>query len=160
MFSHLPHKQEPGSGIRLPGFLTLPVTRSATSELLHLFNLFQPNFLPSSTSVSPSIIGDGDYRAFNRHEFEKTLGDSEGQGSLMCCSPWGHKELDITQQLNSKQQNELLIKGSDNHVFYIGYSTNSIQQMPLFISIVLHTLIPSLAIYPQEYSISNVTSNF
>ena len=26
------------------------------------------------------------------HEFEQTLGDSEGQGSLACCSPWGHKE--------------------------------------------------------------------
>jgi len=28
----------------------------------------------------------------NGHEFEQTLGDSEGQGSLACCSPWGHKE--------------------------------------------------------------------
>ena len=27
-------------------------------------------------------------------ESEKTLGDGEGQGSLVCCSPWGHKELD------------------------------------------------------------------
>ena len=26
------------------------------------------------------------------HEFEQTQGDSEGQESLMCCSPWGHKE--------------------------------------------------------------------
>ena len=24
-------------------------------------------------------------------EFEQTLGDSEGQGSLACCSPWGHR---------------------------------------------------------------------
>ena len=30
-------------------------------------------------------------------EFEQTLGDSEGQGSLVCCSPWGHKELDTTE---------------------------------------------------------------
>ena len=30
------------------------------------------------------------------HEFEQTMGDSEGQGSLACCSPWGHKELDTT----------------------------------------------------------------
>ena len=29
------------------------------------------------------------------HEFEQTMGDSEGQGSPVCCSPWGHKELDI-----------------------------------------------------------------
>ena len=30
----------------------------------------------------------------NAHEFEETLGVSEGQGSLASCSPWGHKELD------------------------------------------------------------------
>ena len=30
------------------------------------------------------------------HEFEQTSGDTEGQGSLMCCSSWGHKELDRT----------------------------------------------------------------
>ena len=32
----------------------------------------------------------------NEHEFEQTLGDSEGQGSLVCCSPVGHKESDTT----------------------------------------------------------------
>ena len=30
------------------------------------------------------------------HEFEQTPGDSEGQGSLACCSLWGHKESDMT----------------------------------------------------------------
>ena len=35
------------------------------------------------------------------HEFEQTCGDSKGQGSVMCCSSWGHKELDTTQQLNN-----------------------------------------------------------
>ena len=30
----------------------------------------------------------------NEHEFEQILEDSEGQGSLVCCSPWGHKEPD------------------------------------------------------------------
>ena len=34
-------------------------------------------------------------KTHHEHEFEQTLGDS-GQGSLMCCSPWGHKELDMT----------------------------------------------------------------
>ena len=28
---------------------------------------------------------------FSGHEFEQTLGDSEGQGSLVCCSPWGRR---------------------------------------------------------------------
>ena len=32
---------------------------------------------------------------------EQTLGDGEGQGSLACCSPWGHKELDTTEQLKT-----------------------------------------------------------
>ena len=39
---------------------------------------------------------------FNGHEFEQTLGDSEGQGSLVSCSPCGCKELDTTEQLNNK----------------------------------------------------------
>ena len=38
------------------------------------------------------------YHWFNGHEFKQTLGDSEGQGSLACCSPWGHKEFDMTEQ--------------------------------------------------------------
>ena len=33
---------------------------------------------------------------FTGHEFEQALGESEGQGSLACCSPWGHKESDMT----------------------------------------------------------------
>ena len=34
------------------------------------------------------------------HEFEQALGVSDGQGGLECCSPWGCKELDMTEQLN------------------------------------------------------------
>ena len=34
-------------------------------------------------------------------EFEQTPGDGEGQGSLACCSPWGHKEFDMPEQLNN-----------------------------------------------------------
>ena len=37
----------------------------------------------------------------NGHEFEQALGNGEGQGSLACCSPWGLKELDMTEQLNN-----------------------------------------------------------
>ena len=36
----------------------------------------------------------------NGHEFEWTLGVGDGQGGLACCSPWGRKELDTTEQLN------------------------------------------------------------
>ena len=33
----------------------------------------------------------GWHHQFNEHEFEKNLGDSKGQGSLVCCSPWGYR---------------------------------------------------------------------
>ena len=42
----------------------------------------------------------GWHHQINGHEFEQALGDGEGQGSLACCSPWGHKELDTTEWLN------------------------------------------------------------
>ena len=38
----------------------------------------------------------GWHHQLNEHQFTQTLGDSEGQGSLACCSPWGHKESDTT----------------------------------------------------------------
>ena len=38
----------------------------------------------------------GWYHQLNGHEFEQTSGDSEGQGSLAYCSPWGCKESDTT----------------------------------------------------------------
>ena len=36
----------------------------------------------------------------NGHEFEQVLGAGDEQGSLACCSPWGHKESDTTEWLN------------------------------------------------------------
>ena len=38
----------------------------------------------------------GWHHLLNGHEFEQALGDGEGQGSLVCCSPRGHKELNTT----------------------------------------------------------------
>ena len=43
----------------------------------------------------------GWHHRLNGHEFEQAPGDGEGQGSLVCCSPWGHKELDTTKKLNN-----------------------------------------------------------
>ena len=40
----------------------------------------------------------GWHHRLNEHEFAQTLGDSERQGSLECCSPWGCKESDMTDQ--------------------------------------------------------------
>ena len=44
----------------------------------------------------------GWHHRLNAYEFEQALGDEEGQGSLTCCSPWGRKESDTTEGLNSK----------------------------------------------------------
>ena len=55
----------------------------------------------------------------NGHEFEQTLGDGEGQGSLLFCSPWSCKELDVTEQqqqltpytkINSKRVKDLNVR--------------------------------------------------
>ena len=43
----------------------------------------------------------GWHHQLSRHEFEQAPGDGEGQVSLVCCSPWGHKELDTSEQLNN-----------------------------------------------------------
>ena len=40
----------------------------------------------------------------NGHEFEQSLGDSEEQGILMCCSPWGHR---VGHDLATEQQQQL-----------------------------------------------------
>ena len=46
------------------------------------------------------------HHRFNGHEFEQTPGDSEGQGSLVCCSPWSCKESDIVTQ----QEQQLIFR--------------------------------------------------
>ena len=43
----------------------------------------------------------GCHYRLNGHEFEQTLGDGEGQGSLACRSPCGHKQSDMTERLNN-----------------------------------------------------------
>ena len=42
----------------------------------------------------------GWHHQLNGHEFEHALGVGDGQGGLACCSPWGHKESDMTKRLN------------------------------------------------------------
>ena len=44
----------------------------------------------------------GWHHQLNRREFEQALGDGEGQGSLVCCSPWGCTESDMTKQQQMK----------------------------------------------------------
>ena len=46
----------------------------------------------------------GWHHQFNGYEFDQALGNSEGQGSLACCSPWDHKESDTIELMNNNQQ--------------------------------------------------------
>ena len=45
----------------------------------------------------------GRHHQCNEHEVGPTLGDGEGQGGLVCCSSWGHKESDTIGQLNNSK---------------------------------------------------------
>ena len=45
----------------------------------------------------------GEHHQLDGHEFEQTPGDSEGQGTLACCSPWVRKDSDVTQRLNNNK---------------------------------------------------------
>ena len=46
----------------------------------------------------------GWHHRLNGLEFEQTPADDKGQGSLICCSPWGLKESDTTERLNNNQR--------------------------------------------------------
>ena len=51
----------------------------------------------------------GQYYPLNGSEFEQIPGDSERQGSLACCSPWGHKELNMTWPLNNSNNTRIIV---------------------------------------------------
>ena len=52
----------------------------------------------------------GWHHRLNEHGFGWTPGVSDGQGDLACCGSWGHKESDMTEQLNGPEQFPLLCK--------------------------------------------------
>ena len=56
----------------------------------------------------------GQHHRLNGHEFERAPGVGDGPGGLACCSPWGHKESDTTEQLNN------------NHNMILGFPGGSV----------------------------------
>ena len=54
--------------------------------------------------IEDEIVGW--HHSLNGHEFEQAPRGGKGQGSLACCSPWGHRELIMTEQLNNNNNNE------------------------------------------------------
>ena len=69
----------------------------------------------------------GWHHQLNGHKFEQSLGDGEGQGNLVCCSPWGHKESDMTEQLNNNKYFTVCMC----HSFFIHSSING--HLPCFL---------------------------
>ena len=59
----------------------------------------------------------GRHHQLNGHEFEQTLGDGEGQGSLACCSPWDRRVRPdlVTEQ---KQQCKQFLENEEKHVHF------------------------------------------
>ena len=53
----------------------------------------------------------GWHHRLNGHEFKQIPGDTEGQGTLVCCSPWDCKESDTTERLNNKGETAASQKG-------------------------------------------------
>ena len=52
-------------------------------------------------TIEDEVVGW--HHRLKEHEFEQAPGDGEGQGSLVCCSPWDHKESDTTEWLNNNK---------------------------------------------------------
>ena len=71
----------------------------------------------------------GWHHRLNQHESEQTLGESEGQGSLACCSPWGHIESNMTEQLNSMLTSQLMLTAIN--VWFLTKEIHSLRRLPL-----------------------------
>ena len=74
----------------------------------------------------------GWHHRLNGYEFEQALGVGEGEGSLVCCSPWGHKESGMTEQLRN---NNILVY----HKLLLTFILNSWPEIwkPVLISLML-----------------------
>jgi len=94
------------------------------------------------------------------HEFEQALGADDGQGSLACCSPCSHKELDMTDQLNWTETAHKV--GWILTYVYIWENTTSIKIMNLSpspnVSSCLMLIHPSLHfLFPQQTLINTLS---
>ena len=69
----------------------------------------------------------GWHHQLDGHESEQTLGNSEGQGILGCCSPWGHRESDTTEQ----QQFDWILFTFNVIETIILYASNSLNKFVL-----------------------------
>ena len=91
--------------------------------------------------------------SINGDEFEQTLEDSEGQGSLAGCSPWGHKKLDTNEGQNN---NKLCLIPLSSSVSWSLLKFMSIESIMLFSHLILcHPLLLLSSIFPSIRVFSN-----
>ena len=83
----------------------------------------------------------------HEHEFEKTPGDSEGQGSLACCSSWGYKELDKRDRATTYMRKEEIPK--INNLFTLSVQFSSVAQSCLTLCDPMNCSTPSFPVYHQ-----------
>ena len=69
-----------------------------SGHLMRSTNSLEKTLMLGKTEDRRRRLGEmvGWHHRLNGHEFEQTLGVGDGQGSLACCSPWGHKEPNMT----------------------------------------------------------------
>ena len=80
------------------------------------------------------------YHQLNGLEFEQALGDGEGQGSPVCCSPWGLKESDTTERLN----NNFISFPSPNPLLFL-FPVPFLQWITFYPFLCVYLLVPSQA---------------
>ena len=88
------HSEENPSFLKTIAFiLTLFKKIKDIIQILNVKGITKPGGLNFAIAIKRTTEGEmaGWHHRLNGHEFEQTLGDSEGQGSLSCCSPWGCK---------------------------------------------------------------------
>ena len=61
----------------------------------------------------------GWHHRLDAHEFEQALGVGDRQGDLACCSPWGQKESDMTERLNTTINKARLDEDVHNYCYYL-----------------------------------------
>ena len=95
----------------------------------------------------------GWHHKLNEHKFEKALGVGDGQGGLACCSPWGCKELDMTEWLNWTDLN-WIVKSNDQQNVTIGKSNIEVVELSQIWILLLNSLVTTVMIAPAIEFIS------
>ena len=78
----------------------------------------------------------GWHHQFNGPEYKQAPGDSEGQGSLVCCSPWGHKEFDMSERLNNNSKADVKCVWCTQPVNGLEKSFN--KEAPMCVNLLFH----------------------